>query len=395
MIQSQSNNWSGRGENMRKKVGVIGGGQLAWMMAQVAPSENIDLWVQTPSEKDSAVSLATGVIYGEVACVSATTKLAQDCDVITFENEFVDLPELQKLVDKGVCFYPRLSSLFPLLDKYDQRCFFQNQGLPIPKFSAYDHDSDFDAFSFPIVLKARRHGYDGQGTVIVKSEDELQKTLIKFQDTPLLIEEFIPFEKELAVIVARSVTGEIKIYPTVETYQHNQVCRWVIVPTHLSEKQVSKINAIANKLVEALDYVGVLGIEIFLTKEGNVLINEIAPRTHNSGHYTLDACETSQFAMQLQAITGQKLGNVDLKSNGAVMVNLLGYESSTSDYLSKRKAIANLGAYVHWYGKTSRIGRKLGHATALLNSNSSAQLQKEGKQIIDQIESIWYDKAIN
>ena len=376
---------------MRKTVGVIGGGQLAWMMAQVAPLENIDLWIQTPSEKDSAVSLAKGVIYGDIASVSATAKLAQHCDVITFENEFVDLPELQKLADKGVCFYPRLSSLSPLLDKYDQRRFFQEQDLPVPQFSAYHNNSDCDAFSFPLVLKARRHGYDGQGTVIVKSADELQKSLTQFQDTPLLLEEFVPYERELAVVVARSLTGEIKIYPTVETYQHNQVCRWVIVPTQLSEKQVSEINAIATKLVESLDYVGVLAIELFLTTAGNVLINEIAPRTHNSGHYTLDACETSQFAMQLQAITGQKLGSVKLKSNGAVMVNFLGYESSTRDYKMKRKAIADLGVHVHWYGKIeSRVGRKLGHATALLHSTSPTELAKEAKQMIDQIESIWY-----
>jgi 5-(carboxyamino)imidazole ribonucleotide synthase len=261
----------------------------------------------------------------------------------------------------------------------------------VPQFSAYHDHSDFEKYSFPLVLKARRHGYDGQGTVIVKSADELQETVSKFQDIPLLIEEFVPFEKELAVVVARSLTGEIQIYPTVETYQYNQVCRWVIAPTQLSEQQISEIKAIATKLVEALDYVGVLAIELFLTKTGNVLINEIAPRTHNSGHYTLDACETSQFTMQLQAITGQKLGNTKLKSHGAVMVNLLGYESSTSDYLAQRKAIAQLGVKVHWYGKTeSRVGRKLGHATALLTSTSPTELEKEAKQMIDRIESIWY-----
>lgn len=376
---------------MRKTVGVIGGGQLAWMIAQVAPAENIDLWIQTTSEKDSAVSLAKGVVYGEVASASATAKLAQHCDVITFENEFVNLPELQKLADKGVCFYPRLSSLAPLLDKYNQRCFFQEQGLPVPQFSAYNHDDDFASFAFPLVLKARRHGYDGQGTVIVKSPTELKDIVIKFQDVPLLIEEFVPFERELAVVVARSLTREVKIYPIVETYQYNQVCRWVIAPTQLSQSQVNHINAITAKLVECLDYVGVLAIELFLTKTGDVLINEIAPRTHNSGHYTLDACDTSQFALQLQAITGKKLGNVDLKSNGAVMVNLLGYESSSSDYLVKRKAIEELEVYVHWYGKTeSRIGRKLYYATALLKAISPAKLEQEAKLMIEQIESIWY-----
>jgi 5-(carboxyamino)imidazole ribonucleotide synthase len=385
----------GDSKKMRKTVGVIGGGQLAWMMAQVAPTENVDLWVQTPSKEDSAVNLAHGVIYGEIASAEATAQLAEHCDVITFENEFVDLTQLQKLAEKGVCFYPRLSSLSPLLDKYEQRCFLQAQGLPVPRFSAYEHDGDCDAFSFPLVLKARRHGYDGQGTVIVKSEANLQQRLNEFQDTPLLIEEFVPFEKELAVIVARSVTGEIKIYPTVETYQQAQVCHWVMVPTQLNPRQINEIETIATKLVEALDYVGVLAIELFLTQAGNILINEIAPRTHNSGHYTLDACETSQFAMQLQAVTGQKLGNVNLKCNGAVMVNLLGYETSHSDYLAKRKAIADLGVYVHWYGKSdSRVGRKLGHVTALLTSLTPTALETEGKEIITQIESRWYPEKM-
>ena len=379
---------------MRKTVGVIGGGQLAWMMAQVAPRENIDLWVQTPSENDSAVNLAKGVIFAPVASATATAQLAKHCDVITFENEFVDLPELQKLANQGVCFYPRLSSLSPLLDKYDQRCFFREQDLPVPDFKAYQHPNDFASFSFPVVLKARRHGYDGQGIVIVKSAPQLKDVLIQFEQTPLLIEEFIPFERELAVIVARSITGEIKIYPVVETYQHNQVCRWVIAPTQLTDAQITTINAIAIKLVEALDYVGVLAIELFLTQEGKILINEIAPRTHNSGHYTLDACDTSQFAMQLQAITGQKLGSVDLKSRGALMVNLLGYESSSSDYLRQRKAIEKLEVYVHWYSKTeSRLGRKLGHATTLLNAESPAKLEQEAKLMIDKIESIWYEKS--
>ncbi len=377
---------------MKKKVGVIGGGQLAWMMAQVAPAQNIQLWVQTPSEEDSAVDLATGVIYGEVDSYTTTAELAHHCDVITFENEFVDLAQLQKLADKGVCFYPRVSSLLSLLDKYEQRCFFVENNLPVPQFSAYNHDDDFNNFSFPLVLKARRHGYDGQGTVIVDSIDELNNILAKFKETALLIEEFVNFDRELAVVVARSVTGEIKIFPIVQTYQHNQVCRWVIAPTELDLNQVDYINSIATKLVESLDYVGVLGIELFLTTSGDILINEIAPRTHNSGHYTLDACQTSQFAMQLQAITGKPLGNTNLKSSGAVMVNLLGYESSTDDYLTKRKSIEELGAFVHWYGKTeSREGRKLGHVTALLNSTSPNELEVEAQNMITQIENIWYN----
>ena len=378
---------------MKKKVGVIGGGQLAWMMAQVAPEENIELWVQTPSPQDSAVSLASGVVYGRVDSVEATKELALQCDVITFENEFVDLVELQKLADQGVCFFPRLSSLSPLLDKYEQRCFYQTQNLPVPQFSAYESEGDFAPFSFPLVLKARRHGYDGQGTVIVKSADDLPQALADFAGTPLLIEEFIPFEKELAVVIARSATGEVKIYPTVETFQDNQVCRWVIAPYELSVEQNKQVEAIATKLVEALDYIGVLAIELFFTATGEFLINEVAPRTHNSGHYSLDACHTSQFTLQLQAVTGKPLGDISLKSSGSVMVNLLGYESSTDNYEEKRGAISALGDNIrlHWYNKTeSRVGRKLGHVTALIDVDNDQDWYSIAGKTIEQIESIWY-----
>lgn len=376
---------------MNKRVGVIGGGQLAWMMAQVASCEDIDLVIQTPSPSDSAVSLASKTIFGTIDDAQVTAELAQYCDVITFENEFVNLEELQKLADKGVTFYPRLSSLSPLLDKYEQRCFLQSQGLPIPQFKAYESSSDFESFSFPLVLKTRRHGYDGQGTIIIKSPSELSKILPKFDSIPLLIEEFVPFDRELAVIGVRNTLGEIKIYPVVETYQKNQVCRWVIAPTMLNPSQQETINSIVQTLLISLDYVGVLGIELFLTKNGEILVNETAPRTHNSGHYTLDACVTSQFAMQLQAVTGKKLGSVDLKSSGAVMVNLLGFENAYSDYEEKREEIMRLGTFVHWYGKKeSRLGRKLGHVTMLLDEDTPEKNQEKGKLIAQQIESIWY-----
>lgn len=376
---------------MSKRVGVIGGGQLAWMMAQVASGEDIDLLIQTPLASDSAVSLASKTIFGTIDDFKATEILAQYCDVITFENEFVNLGELQKLADKGVTFYPRLSSLSPLLDKYDQRCFLESQGLPVPYFKAYESMSDFDSFSFPLVLKTRRHGYDGQGTIIIESKADLMTILPKFDSIPLLIEEFVPFDRELAVIGVRNIQGEIKIYPVVETYQKNQVCRWVIAPTMLNPSQQETINSIVQKLLISLDYVGVLAIELFLTKNGEVLVNETAPRTHNSGHYTLDACVTSQFAMQLQAVTGKKLGSVDLKSSGALMVNLLGFENADSDYKEKREKIEAMGTFVHWYDKNeSRPGRKLGHVTMLLDEDNPVKSQEKAKLMAEKIESIWY-----
>jgi 5-(carboxyamino)imidazole ribonucleotide synthase len=384
-----------------KRVGVIGGGQLAWMMGAEAPGLDIKLIVQTPNQNDPAVSLANQVVLAEIDDAEATAKLATLCDVITFENEFINLEALQKLEQQGICFRPSLNSLAPLLDKYQQRSFLQSIGIPVPKFSLYQKNEqdlareenrekeNFSSFfQFPVVLKARRHGYDGQGTFIIKDSQALAELSQRVPVAELLIEEFIPFERELGIIAARNAAGEIAVYPVTETYQQNQVCHWTITPAEIELKVAQEVEAIARTILNQLQVIGVFGIEFFLTADNRVLVNEIAPRTHNSGHYTLDGCHTSQFAMQLRAVTDLPLGSTALKSAGAVMVNLLGYEESESDYQIKRERILAIPqSYLHWYGKTARPGRKLGHVTVIFEPE---QL-KQAKSIINQIESIWYE----
>ena len=388
-----------------KRVGVIGGGQLAWMMANAAQTLGVELVVQTPSPNDPAVAIAADTIFAPVDDATATTDLATRCDVITFENEFVDLEALLPLAEQGICFRPSLQALGPLLDKYHQRCYLRSLGLPQPRFVALETGkwAEFHPLTpspphpltelgFPVVLKARRHGYDGQGTFIIKDIDALKQTLeasVKKSghQTLFLLEEFVPFERELAVIAARSVSGEVVTYPIVETQQEEQVCRRVLVPADISSSVVAEIKTIAHTLLNNLRAVGVFGIELFLTSAGSVLVNEIAPRTHNSGHFTLDACETSQFEQHLRTVCGFPLGNPALCCSSAVMVNLLGYEYSHESYLAKRQKLRQIPhAHVHWYGKTeSRPGRKLGHVTVLLYE----QNRYEGT-IAQTIESIWY-----
>ncbi|GAB4236079.1 MAG: 5-(carboxyamino)imidazole ribonucleotide synthase [Stanieria sp.] len=375
-----------------KRVGVIGGGQLAWMMAEEAQGLGIELIVQTPNQEDPAVSRATEVILAPIDDAEATAKLATRCDVITFENEFIDLEALQVVARKGVSFCPSLNALSPLLDKYEQHSYLQLIGLPVPQFSAIAlGENATSPYGFPVVLKARRHGYDGQGTFILKDHQALAEICQRFPTSEMLIEEYIPFTKELAVMAARNAAGEVVTYPVVETYQQDQVCRWVIAPGDVSEEVQQQVKAIATTLLTKLEVVGILGLELFLTADGKVLVNEVAPRTHNSGHYTLDACETSQFKMQLQAVTNLPLGSPRLKAAGAVMVNLLGYEhSENDDYLKITDQLAAIpSSYVHWYGKNqSRPGRKLGHVTVLLQQEKLSQ----AKQIAEKIESIWYQK---
>jgi len=369
---------------MVRRIGVIGGGQLAWMMTAAAAKLGVALVIQTPAADDPAVKVAADTILAAVDDAAATAQMAAQCDVITFENEFVNLEALSLLAHQGVCFRPSLEALSPLLDKYHQRCYLRALGLPTPDFWLPDQDKRSVA-SFPVVLKTRRHGYDGQGTFIVRNE--LAWTTALEHDRPLVAEAFVPFERELAAIAARSVTGEIAIYPLVETQQVDQVCRRVFAPAQVSPAVVADVEAIVHTLLHHLQAVGVFGIELFLTPDGAVLVNEIAPRTHNSGHFTLDACHTSQFEQHLRAVCGLPLGNPAMHSAGAVMVNLLGYEHAKTDYQEKRQKIAAIPqAHLYWYGKPeSRPGRKLGHVTVLCDERS------QYRSIVGAIEAIWYE----
>ncbi|MEP0868441.1 5-(carboxyamino)imidazole ribonucleotide synthase [Trichocoleus desertorum AS-A10] len=378
-----------------QRVGVIGGGQLAWMMAGAAKKLGVQLVVQTPHDTDPAVAIAADTVLAAVADANATGELATRCDVITFENEFVDLEALAQLEAQGTRFRPRLTTLVPLLDKYHQRSYLRNLGLPTPEFLALENElnpTDLEQLGFPLVLKARRHGYDGQGTFILRSQAELEDIWQKLDHSPALLEAFVPFERELAVIAARSTSGEVSVYPVVETQQENQVCRRVLAPADIPESVQVEAEAIARTLLNSLQAIGVFGIELFLTADGQVLVNEIAPRTHNSGHFSLDACVTSQFEQHLRAVCGLALGNPSLSSDGAVMVNLLGYEQSHSDYLEKRQQIEKIPqAHVHWYGKTeSRPGRKLGHVTVLLSAQTAPR--EQALAIAQEVEAIWYQR---
>lgn len=391
----------------RKRVGVIGGGQLAWMMGPAAQSLGVELVVQTPSLTDPAVAIAMDTVLADIEDAQATARLAQQCEVITFENEFIDLEGLTVLAQQGVQFQPALSTLQPLLDKYDQRCLLQALNLPTPRFLALEHPELPAGWQFPVVVKARRHGYDGQGTFILKTQADLEQVWQRLGQPSVLLEEWVPFERELAVMSARSHTGEIVTYPVAETQQVEQVCRRVLVPAAVDQSVQQQVVQIAHRLLDQLKAVGIFGIELFLTAEGKVLVNEIAPRTHNSGHYTLDACATSQFEQHLRAVCHLPLGSIAWTQTatehccGAVMVNLLGYEDSDSDYAEQRQQLASLPhSFVYWYGKTpARPGRKLGHVTVLLMQptatlqNWAEQLRTDSQRLIQQVESIWYGES--
>jgi 5-(carboxyamino)imidazole ribonucleotide synthase len=370
------------------KVGIIGGGQLAWMMGTAAAKLDLNLIVQTPNPTDPAVAIAQDTVFAAIDDPIATAMLAQKSDIITFENEFVDLAALTQLAQSGVIFRPQLATLQPLLDKYIQRCFFRNHNLPTPAFIS---PAPVQPDRFPVVLKTRRMGYDGQGTFVIKTADDYATIVTQVGAENLLMEDFVPFERELAVMAARSRHGDVVIYPIVETAQEHQVCRWVIAPAQVSASVQQAIERIARVILTELEVVGILGIELFLTSDDRILVNEVAPRTHNSGHYTLDAAVTSQFEQQLRAVCDLPLGAPDLNCVGTVMFNLLGFESTMSEYTQIRQQLAAIpNAHVHWYGKTeSRPGRKLGHVTVRLLAGAPTTVKTWALQQVQAIAAIW------
>lgn len=366
---------------MGTRVGVLGGGQLAWMLAQAARDLHLPLWVQTPDPQAPAIPVAAGAIIASLEDRTGLTQLFQQCDVITFENEFINLEVLAEVALPTTRFCPRLDSLAPLLDKYRQRGYARALGIPMPDFWCLRPGEPPPVL--PLVVKARRYGYDGLGTRIVHTAAELEQLWRVWPVTDVLAEAYVPFVRELAMVAARNLQGEVAFYPVTWTQQVNQVCRWVYAPAPVPAAVTTAIARYTQTLLTALDYHGVLATEWFYLADGRVLLNEIAPRTHNSGHYTLEACVTSQFHQHLRAITGQPLGSTAMRTVGALMVNLLGYETSTDDYRQQREQLAQWGR-VYWYGKTqARPGRKLGHVTLVDVAPTAID------QWVERVEAVW------
>jgi 5-(carboxyamino)imidazole ribonucleotide synthase len=370
---------------------VVGGGQLAWMLAAAARELDLELHVQTPAADDPATALASSVVQAPLDDVSATRELARRCAAISFENEWVDLEALAPLEADGVTFLPRLEALAPLVSKKAQRQLLQRLGLPAPRWCDLPAGGALpQGFALPMMAKACRGGYDGKGTRVLRSPADLASLAHGADPDDWILEELVAFELELAQLVCRDREGNLQCYPLVQTHQHQQVCDWVLSPAAVPQAVQAFARNIACSLVTALDYVGVLSIELFYGPAG-LQVNEIAPRTHNSGHVTIEASHTSQFAQQARIVAGLPLGSAELQVPGALMVNLLGFETGHSDYAAQRQALAALpGASVHWYGKSAaRPGRKLGHVTLVLEAADPAERQREAMQRLEQVRAIW------
>ncbi len=378
-----------------ERLGIVGSGQLAEMLAEAAQTMGLELHLQASDATDPAVALAAGAVIGDSSDGEATALLAQTCSRIGFENEWVDLASLEELEAQGVCFQPAAAVLAQLVDKRQQRQLLKNLNLPNPLWC--DLATVVKAggalppeLHLPLMAKAICGGYDGRGTERLTTRACLEALLMRVDHHQWILEELVPFEQELAVVIARNSQGQISLFPLVETHQQNQVCDWVLAPAQVSHAVQARARSMAVSLVTALNYVGVLAIEFFLSPTG-LLVNEIAPRTHNSGHFTIEACHTSQFSQQLNALADRPFGDPGLKLPGALMVNLLGFEESEHSYGAERAQLEQLaGAHLHWYGKAqSRPGRKLGHVTLLLQGSTPELRRQEAMQRLAEVRAIW------
>ncbi|MFN3194499.1 MAG: 5-(carboxyamino)imidazole ribonucleotide synthase [Chlorobiota bacterium] len=359
-------------------IGVLGAGQLAKMLANDAYRLGLRFATIEDKPGSPATFMTKFDFSGSGNNRERLDKFVDSCDVITLENEFID-PEILEYIEESKPVYPSSKTLKLIQDKFIQKNTFAEAGLKLPNYNKMDNIEDCkkfgEQFGYPFVLKARKYGYDGYGNETVRSEGEIEKAynnLTKNNKSGLLAESFVNFTKELAVMVARSKNGETAIYPCVETIQRDHICHQIIAPAEVDNSVAETAQQAALACVKAIDGVGVFGIELFLTEDGEVLVNEIAPRPHNSGHYTIEGCYTSQYENAIRAINGLPLGSTELITGAACMINLLG-ERDGSGVPSSPDKMLQSKAKLHLYDKAdSRVGRKMGHITAVASNTDDA-----------------------
>ena len=353
-------------------LGIVGGGQLARMLAQPALQFGCDVVILERNQPCPAAALATDTLIGDWDNPDALLGLGARVDVITLENEFVDAESLTALERFGHSVWPTAATMKLVQDKLLQKRALAAAGLPVPRFAtAWDKSAILEAarnFGWPLVLKKRRNGYDGKGNATLQSAGDIDPAWARLagEADALYVEEFCPFESELAIMIVRSQSGEMVNYPLVETVQRDHICHIVKAPAGVPPQLAERAAEIARRAVEAVDGVGAVGVEMFLTADGRVLINELAPRVHNSGHYTIEACVCSQFENHIRAVLGWPLGSPAMHAPAAVMINLLGAAHGSGVPHGLSHALDVPGAHPHVYGKVRSVpGRKMGHLTAL------------------------------
>ncbi|MCP9237352.1 5-(carboxyamino)imidazole ribonucleotide synthase [Lewinella sp. JB7] len=376
------------------KLGILGGGQLGKMLCQAAADWHLPVYVLDQSTDYPAAPYATVFQRGNFRDYDDVMAFARGLDVVTIEIEHIDTRALHELERTGVKVYPQPALVDLIKDKGLQKQFYADHGIPTTDFQLFGGKEEViravtsGDLKPPFVQKSRTGGYDGQGVSIIRYRENVEDELL---DGPCLIEQLADIDKELAVIVARSSTGEVKVFDTVEMEFHPtaNLVEFVVCPAALDGDTDGRATKLAVDVVQQMEIVGLLAVELFLTKDGRLLVNEVAPRPHNSGHHTIEACATSQYAQHLRAILGLPLGDPRLL-RPAAMINLLGEAGHTgpTHYAGWTDVLAIPEVYPHLYGKAeTRPFRKMGHLTALGDTVAEARERASRAQDLLTIEA--------
>lgn len=360
-------------------LGILGGGQLGKMLLYETRKFDIKTSVLDPSKNAPCKIACDTFEVGDLMDFETVYNFGKKVDVLTFEIEHVNIDALESLEKEGVTVYPSSNTLRNINDKITQKKFYQTHQIPTSAFQIFNSKDELIVainkyeIRYPFVWKQSTGGYDGMGVCIVRNKEDLANV----KDTPCIAEKLIPFVNELAVIVSRNPNGEVASYPVVEMEFHpeaNQV-EYVICPARIENNIAERAKKIAEKVSNSFEHVGLLAVELFQTEEGEILVNEVAPRPHNSGHFSIEGSLTNQFEQHIRAILNLPLGNTKSKI-AAIMVNLVGEEGYTGDvYYKNLEQILNLdGVTPHIYGKKqTRPYRKMGHVTIVNNDISKAR----------------------
>lgn len=360
-------------------LGILGGGQLGRMLIQSAMNFNLRIHALDPDMNAPCKSICHEFTAGSLTDAETVYRFGSRCNLLTIEIENVNVDALERLHSEGVSVFPQPGIIRTLQDKGLQKTFLRDNGIPTADFVLLEGNANLSQHSarLPAVQKLRRMGYDGRGVFKISSAKQFPDAFTE----PSILESFIDFEKEISVIIARSATGEIQSYPPTEMKFHPtaNLVEFLVSPAKLSPAVQKQAEEIAVRIAEALGIVGIAAVEMFVTRDQTVLVNEIAPRVHNSGHHTIEANATSQFEQHLRAILGLPLGSTTSLSP-AVMVNLLGEESfeGPARYEGLAETLAIEGAHLHLYGKEkTKPFRKMGHVTIVDKSAKSAMEKAE------------------
>jgi 5-(carboxyamino)imidazole ribonucleotide synthase len=370
------------------RLGIVGGGQLGKMMAFEAKRMFMKVIILDPSKDCPAASLADKLIIGDFSDEQKIYDLSKEVDIITYEIELANATALSNLEESGFLVHPSPKTLFIIQNKYRQKKFLRENMIAVPDFELVSSEGQLRYYcstsGFPVLLKACEDSYDGRGNYLIRSENEISKAITYFSGRQCMVEKFVNFKKEISIMVARNSSGTISYFPVAENIHEDHILKTSIIPARISKETETKAIDLAIKTMKSLKGSGIFGIEMFVDEDDSVLINEIAPRPHNSGHYSIEACSISQFEQHIRAVLDYPLVQPKLLSN-AVMINILGPYNYTGPYEISGidELFAIPGVKIHIYGKLeTKPSRKLGHVTIVSNNMDPLLIKRNVEDLL-------------